>query len=321
MTMPKNLCTTMAVATAAFFISSASSSVSAFSSMPIPTPSNPSDWVSASSSDTDDSTATTTTSIESSSWRIVLDIGREPLATGTPFDWARSGCRMPLKVPADFVSKTTSDSSDNKINMLQPLSDTVSCTGPDGAIVRAIEGGIWKFEQGSDSEDSTKSQISFELKFPEGIERRDVYIEAGQTLECIGTCYTSSQLQKLQDIYKQATEEVWALGEELNDASKRQNAPKRWNDKTQRWEKAFKAENPLDWASKRFKYMAAKANQQQKNSERPDLNDISNIGSLPGLAGNGNNEEGLYIAKEGIIRSSANGAVMGRWSAEPIVKY
>ena len=89
--------------------------------------------------------------IETAPWRVVLDIGREPLST-MPFDWARSGCRMPLVVPCDF----TRDS-------LQPQSDTVSFTGPGGAVIRPIQGGHVQLKN--------DKELKFTLSFPETLAR------------------------------------------------------------------------------------------------------------------------------------------------------
>ena len=101
-----------------------------------------------------------------------MDIGREPLAR-MPFDWARSGCRMPLVVPCGF--------EDN--NLVIPQKDTLSFTGPEGANVKPIEGGKWKLSNDS-------KQISFGLNVPEKLTRRDVYIDAATKLSLTGRVYT-----------------------------------------------------------------------------------------------------------------------------------
>ena len=57
---------------------------------------------------------------------------------------------------------------------------------------------------------------------------------------------------------------------------------------------------------------AAKAIQGQKMAQRPDLNDLSDRGTLPGI------EKGVYIAKKNTVRAGRNGPVCGTWSAMPI---
>ena len=97
--------------------------VAGFSSIPVdnfrlpPTPKNYNDKSNGHSSITNSDEV-------SSPWRVALDIGREPLAN-MPFEWARSGCRMPLVIPTDFSAD----------NVLSPKSETVMFTGPNGAVV------------------------------------------------------------------------------------------------------------------------------------------------------------------------------------------
>ena len=236
----------------------------------------------------------------SSPWRVVLDIGREPLAN-MPFDWARSGCRMPLKIPCDLSL------TENNGRLVEPQSDTVSFTGPEGAVIRPINGGSFECD-----EKSKNQHLSFSLQFPETLARRDVTIEAGTTLQCTGRFYTQSELDRLNQEFYQARDQAWELGGELNDMVNVEGPPKKWNEELQRWETKSKTVNPLEWAQKRLSYMAAKAKQGQTNDQRPDLNSLSERGSLPGV------EDSVYVAKEGLVRNQ-NGAVMGRWSMEPIL--
>mmetsp|Transcript_17280 Transcript_17280/g.49501 ORF Transcript_17280/g.49501 Transcript_17280/m.49501 type:complete len:183 (-) Transcript_17280:460-1008(-) len=132
----------------------------------------------ASASDSSDATATATATatVTSAPWRIVMDIGREPLAR-MPFDWARSGCRMPLVVPCDFGEN----------NLLIPRKATLSFTGPDGANVKPVEGGTWRLADDS-------KQLSFSLNVPDRLTRRDVYIDAGTELSLTGRVYTQAEM-------------------------------------------------------------------------------------------------------------------------------
>jgi hypothetical protein len=223
-----------------------------------------------------------------------MDIGREPLAR-MPFDWARSGCRMPLVVPCDFA----------EANVIVPRKDTVSFTGPDGANVRPIEGGSWKL-----SDDS--KQIKFNFNVPEKLTRRDVSIEAGTELSLTGRVYTQAELDRLNADYYEAREELWKAGGELGDVYDRANASKKWNEETKRWEKRYASENPLALARKQFAYWGAKAKQGRTLNRRPDINSLSDRGALPG------EEDGVYMARGGIVRVGENGPVCGTWAAQPI---
>ena len=244
-------------------------------------------------------------STEPHPWRVVLDIGREPLAR-MPFDWARSGCRMPLAIPCDISTKTTASTGEEEYLVL-PKADTVTFTGPDGAVVKPVVGGTW---QTSDD----RKEIFMSFTFPETLQRRDVSIEAGTIVELTGRMYTQEELDQLNQAYYDARENVWQLGGDLNDISRRQGAAKKWNEEKGVWEKPKSDENPFTMMQQRMKYMAAKAQQDQKNAARPDANSISNRGNLPGL------DNGAYILKGGVVRQGKNGPVMGTWQAEPITK-
>lgn len=254
----------------------------------------------------DMSTTVTSTSATSQPWRVVLDIGREPLSR-MPFDWARSGCRMPLAIPCDFLQSTSDGSSADKEWFVLPQSDTVSFTGPGGAVEKPVIGGEWQV-----SED--QKEVSFSLSFPETLQRRDVTIESGTTLELIGRMYTQTKLDHLNEAYYQARENTWQVGGELNELSRQRGAAKKWNESKGRWEKPAVDGNVFSNIQRRVNCWTAKAKQDQMNQRRPDANSISSRGNLPGL------EEGVYIAKGGIIRQSKNGPVMGTWQAEPITK-
>jgi len=274
--------------------------VSAFSSistnLPFPTNSGQDATVASNLREATDDNVQETVSFP---WRVVLDIGREPLAR-MPFDWARSGCRMPLVIPCDF-----SHNRNDQESLILPRSETVSFTGPDGAVVKPVVGGDWRL-----SDD--QKQLSLSLSFPETLQRRDVSINAGTTLELTTRVYTQAELDQLNEAYYQARENTWQVGGDLNDIARQQSAPKKWNEAKGRWEKPQNANNILATIQKRVSYLAAKADQDQKNRQRPDPNTISDRGLLPGVDG------GVYIAKGGVVRESQNGPVMGTWQAQPI---
>ena len=239
----------------------------------------------------------TSKDVARASWRVVLDIGREPLST-MPFNWARSGGRMPLKIPCDFV--LTADGE----RQLQPQSDTVSMTGPMGAVTRPIVGGSFITKRNN-------QELTFSLTFPESLQRNDVYIEGGTVIQCTGRMYTKKEFDQLYQAFYVARDKAWELGGQLNDMTKVEGPPKRWNEELKRWETRSKSVNPFEWAQKRLAYAGAKAEQERKNNDRPDPKDLSDRGSLPGI------DDKIYVAKEGIARTQT-GAVIGRWSMEPI---
>jgi hypothetical protein len=227
-------------------------------------------------------------------WRVTLDIGREPLAN-MPFDWARSGCRMPIVIPCDFQS-------DQKVI---PQSETVSFTGPTGAVVSALQGGKWEVNNSKD--------LTFQLTFPEYMERRDVWIDAGTILTLQGTIYTKDELDRLDQEFYQAREEAWEIGGELNEIAKQIEGPKKWNEEKQVWEKRTDGVPSIfSQIQKRVKMMGAQNKQKQKASQRPRLKDLSEAGSIPGINSN------VYIQKQGLIK--IGNVVAGRWYAEPIDK-
>jgi hypothetical protein len=277
------------------------SSIPANFPQPSPTATTESKWTSTHEQN-DQKLSSPRTMSMSEPWRIVLDIGREPLSR-MPFDWARSGCRMPLAIPCDFSSNY--DISDERLVL--PQSETVSFTGPGGAVVKPVVGGTWQVS-------NDQKQVSFSLSFPESLQRRDVIIDGGTTLELVGRLYTQTELDELNEAYYQARENMWQVGGELNDLSRQRGAAKKWNEAKGKWEKPDADGNIFSTLQKQVNYWTAKAKQDQMNQRRPDANSISSLGKLPGF------EEGVYIAKGGVIRQSKNGPVMGTWQAEPITK-
>ena len=273
------------------------------------------------------SSTSSTSETSISSWRLVLDIGREPLVTTSPipFDWGRSGCRMPLVIPVDFVLVQGADNS-----IVVPRSDTVSFTGENGAVTSPVHGGTWKVVDNPDDEKKKPQSLSFSLHFPESFSRRDVVIEGDTTITLEGAFYTKTAIDLLNDDFYQAREETWELGKQLNDMSRRHEAPKKWNEEKKRWEKRYPTENLMTQVTKRMQLFKAQTNQNIKNSLRPNPNTLSStFGTLPGVMksrsnsddrdGNEddrNEKEPIYMLKQGTVK--IGNSVIGRWSAEPI---
>mmetsp|Transcript_7902 Transcript_7902/g.19059 ORF Transcript_7902/g.19059 Transcript_7902/m.19059 type:complete len:282 (+) Transcript_7902:101-946(+) len=240
------------------------------------------------------STASQVDAVTANPWRLTLDIGREPLAN-MPFDWARSGCRMPMVIPCDFQS-------DKK---LIPRADTVSFTGPNGAVVSPVQGEEWEIS-------NNDKEIKCELTFPKYMERRDVWIDAGTTLTLLGSVYTKEELERLDQEFYEAREEAWELGGELNEIADQIEGPKKWNEEKQVWEKRMDGvPNIFSQMQKRVQHLGAQAKQKQKANQRPSLKDLSDGGTIPGFS-----EKGLFIQKHGLVK--IGNVVAGRWSAEPI---
>ena len=220
---------------------------------------------------------------------------------------------MPVKIPCDFqlVSTSSTDHGNMKKKIVQPQSDTVSFTGPDGAVFRPVLPGKYRTNS-KDGNNNNHQELSFDLTFPQELARRDVTIPAGTTITSTARMYTQTELDALYRAFYSARDEAWRLGGELNDMMTIQGPPKVWNEDAGRWEKQSKSINPLQWAQKRIAYASAKAKQDQKNNARPDPNDLSERGSFPGI------DDNVYMAKQGIAKTQ-NGAVIGQWSMEPML--
>merc|ERR1712018_932218 len=101
-----------------------------------------------------------------------------------------------------------------------------------------------------------------------------------------------------QDFYK-ARDEAWEIGKELNEIAKKVDGPKQWNEEKQTWEKRTDGVPSIfSQIQKRMKHAIAKAKQKQKSDLRPSRNDLSEVGSIPGVVTNG----GIYVQKQGTIK-------------------
>lgn len=201
---------------------------------------------------------------------------------------------MPLVIPCDFGSDQS----------LEPQSETVSFTGPDGAVIRPIKGGAWELKN--------NKQLSLSLTFPESLERRDVSIPGGSTITMEGTVFTKPELDKLNEEFYQARDKAWEIGGELNEMIQRQEAPKKWDEKQGKWVKRFPTENMFSQAKLRAAHWRAQAEQNEKSRQRPNPKMLSTgRGSFPGL------DSDIFIQKEGVVK--IDNAVIGKWSAEPIL--
>ena len=172
-------------------------------------------------------------------------------------------------------------------------------------MVRPIAGKTWELS-------GDERTLSFSYVVDEELKRRDVTIEAGTELVVEGRVYTQTEMDRLNNDYYRAREELWEAGGELGDIYDRQSASKKWDDESGTWVKRYQDENPFVVAQKQLLYWGAKAKQERRMSQRPDLNEVSDRGMLPGVEG------GVYVAKGGVVRAGWNGPVCGTWSAMPI---
>lgn len=242
--------------------------------------------------------------VSTAPWRITLNIGREPLSS-MPFDWARSGCRMPLVIPCDFHLDQ---------NKVEPLSDIVSFTAESGAVIRPVSGGNWKLTD-------NKDLLSFTLHFPKTIQRRDVTIDAGTTITLETKVYSKQELKRLNEEFYEAREASWQIGGELNEIARNNQGPKKWNEAKRRWETRRDGTPLLSQLSKRMSLLTAQAKQQQKNNQRPNPKTLSTgSGLFPSIP----DGDSIFVQKEGVVKIARGGgmlggdAVIGTWSAEPI---
>lgn len=234
-------------------------------------------------------------------WRIAMSIGREP-NTGMPAEWASSGCRLPVVVKCDFLAA----GQERKKNVVVPLTDDVRFTGPDGEVVRPVESGGWSL--------ANERELSFTLSFPEELVRRDVTLEGTVRLE--GLLYSNNELKRMNEQFKVARDTTVDAGELLDMVNQRRDAPKKWNDDTNQWEKRYEEEGVLSQLGKRAKKFIAERNEKKVNIDRPILKDLSlDCGPFPGLEGD------VYFKKKGKVmlkRSFMRECVIGTWYAEPI---
>ena len=250
------------------------------------------------SSSADDTPESQTTQSISHPWRVVMDIGREPLAR-MPFGWARQGVRMPLVVPTDFVSG----------NSVRPRSETVSFTGPEGAQESPILGNQWML-----SEDGAFFSCSYTIT--KELRKRDVVIEAGTELFLSTKIYTQTELDRLNQEFYKAREAMWSTGGDLNDANNRQYS-KKWNPQTERWEQRYPNENPFTMVKNQVSYWVQNAKQEKARNQRPEPESLSDRGGkLPGV---GKDDEYVYLIQYGVVRyGGKDGPVCGLWTGQPI---
>lgn len=235
-------------------------------------------------------------------WRIAMNIGREPETTGMPKEWASSGCRLPVVVKCDFQP----GGEGRQKNTVALLDDKVRFTGPDGEVVKPVEPGEWSL--------SNEREISFTVSFPEELVRRDVTLEG--TLRLEGLMYSETDLKRMNARFKEARDSTVDAGELFDSIKERQDAPRKWNDDTNQWEKRYEDEGILSTLGKRTNKFFAERKERKVNAERPILKDLAlGCGPFPGVEGDVYfKREGQVMLKRGFLRECR----IGTWCAEPI---
>ena len=272
-------------------------------------------------------------------WRIAMNIGREPETNGmVSSDWASSGCRLPVIAQCDFQQQTQSNDNKKKTTtgIVVPLTNDIRYTGPDGEIIKPIQGGEWTLNKNNNDSNSNKNELSFYLNFPEELIRRDVIINAGSILRLDGIMYSTKQLKEMNTNFYQARDQKWDAGEELNNIEKRRTAPLKWNPSQNNWEKqSFPEDTILVRLQKETNLKRAEQKIEDINKERPNPKDISlDCGPFPGIGidDDGDGDGDVYFRKKGkvFLQSGSDGGrfglpwsnnkqcVIGTWSAEPI---
>jgi hypothetical protein len=250
---------------------------------------------------------------------------------------------LPVIAQCDFQQQQSNNNDNNNNNdnqktttgMVVPLTNEIRYTGPDGEIIKPIQGGEWAL---TNSNNKGGHEISFHLNFPDELIRRDVILNAGSIIRLDGLLYSKKQLKEMNANFYEARNEKWDAGEELNDIDKRRTAPLKWNTITNKWEKSYKDENIFVRLQKETNLKRAEQKINNINKERPNPKDISlDCGPFPGIydgddGGDGSNSD-VYFRKQGKVLLQGGGGgggfgqslwnnnkecVIGTWSAEPI---
>jgi hypothetical protein len=227
-------------------------------------------------------------------WRIALNIGNNP-STGV------SSTSWPILVKCDFSDKH---------NQVIPQQPDVRYTIQTGEVVKPVEAGAWSLQ--SKNKGNKNQNLAFTLNFPEPMSRNDLKLDAG-SITCEGLLYTQDDVRLLNDNFYRARDRTWEVGSQLNDMGQKRDAPKKWNDDTQAWEKRHANEPVWSYLAKRAQHMKLQNLERQEQAKRPDPKTVSaQSGYFPGF------EEGqqVFIGKMGVIKQGMK--VIGTWSAEPI---
>ncbi|CAB9520301.1 expressed unknown protein [Seminavis robusta] len=232
-------------------------------------------------------------------WRVALNFGK---STINPFgDFGASGARLPVVIPCEFTDS----------GLAMPRYDTVSYTDITGGIVKPVQGGSWKISNNGKKSDAMSQNLQMTLTFPEELRKGDVIIPAQSTVSLEGLVYSQEVLKKLDEAFSNARSDEWKAEETLEEVYKERDGPKKWNPKTQAWERPTMDVPLTDLFQKHWTVFSKKQETRRRNAARPRSSDLSKqSGPFPGY------EDRVYFGQQGIIRIDNN--VVGTWSAEPM---
>jgi len=229
-------------------------------------------------------------------WRVALNIYRVPYTT-MPKSWASSGARFPLVMKCNFTDD----------GMVDPISGDVRYTVAEGEVIKPVQAGPWTL--------SNNRNLKFSFLFPEQMERNGVELLGPCEIVCEGLLYSKKDLDALDQDFYQARSVTDQVNAEVKAVKGRNEAPKKWNFKTNRWEKRYPNQSVVSSVGNRLKQWTAGIAEESQNRKRPKPLELSlESGEFPGIDCN------VYIKKDGLIKLKVFGLdrVIGSWSAEPL---
>lgn len=213
-------------------------------------------------------------------WRVALNIGNA---------W-------PIVFKCDF----------DESNKVLPQQTNIRYTVRTGEVVKPISSGEW-------STDKSNRKLAFSVNFPEDMSRNHIKLNSGP-ITCEGLLYTQEELQILNDNFYRARDKTWEVGGQLNDMSKKRDAPKQWNEVKQVWEKQKNHDSFWSFVTKMAQRVQLHTLERQEQAKRPDPKTISEqSGYFPGFDGD---HQQVFMGKMGTIKQGLR--VIGTWAAEPI---
>jgi hypothetical protein len=230
-------------------------------------------------------------------WRVALNVGREGGFSTMPLAWGQSGGRLPLVVPCDFCDDGT----------ITPRSDVVRFTDINGEVVKPVQGGTWSVEN--------NRNLDFSLKFPEAVQRNDITIDADTQISLKGFVYTTNDLNALNQKFYDARSVEWKAMDQVDNLVRRREAPKKWDQSSNQWVKAYAPESLSDILGKQWTVFTKEMERKKEDQNRPRPKDLSmGAGPLPGM------DSDVYMGMSGdiTIKKGWRDVKIGTWAAEPI---
>lgn len=233
------------------------------------------------------------------SWRVALNLGRE-FTTPIWDSYGSSGIRFPVVIPCDF----------NIDGSVEPRSETVSYVADvSGGSTKPVQGGRWSTKN--------KNALEFSLSFPEEMRKNDVVIPADSDLSLEVNLVSSQALKELEEAFSEARKEEWKALEKVDEIQAIRDAPKRWNEETQRWEYPRVDEPLSSLFSKHLTAFVKGQERRKKFAEKPRSG--VELSKRPGMFPGFPKDDLVYFGTRGVVRNKSKGnMVVGTWTAEPI---